>query len=183
MLKKNSSLSVGYTYEESIETGYEESFKETLTNSTKVELNAGVNAFDLIKSDSTVSNEISNSSEIGINFSKTYTTTKGFTISMQTPYKDYDAFYAFCIRARFDVYKICLYEINYDEIKTINKTWYGKKYNSYEYKFSSCKLIDETYRYSYIDNTKYDGLFSYIEQSNGKMKLNMDKNENYTYLD
>lgn len=180
---KGNSLSITYTQNETITETYEESLKSTLTTIQAVKFDAGISLYDIFKASGSVSTSVSNSIESSISFSKAYSISKGYSITTNVSSRDYDSYWYYLYRARFNVYKICVYEVVYDTTTTTKKTWYGKKYNNYSYKFNSCKLIEESYRYSYIDNTMYDGLFEYGDMSNGLFKLKMNKNSNYTYLD
>lgn len=101
-----------YTYTNSETLGYEENFKKTNSTSAGIELKSGIDvrAFEAA---SQISTDVCQSEEIGLNISKTYTNTCGYTLTYETSIKDYDTYYHFEKRALFDVYKVDIYELVY----------------------------------------------------------------------
>lgn len=182
MLEKGNSLGVSYTFTKSMQTTYEKALKKTISNSTSISFKNGVNLYNMFESSNEISNQISSQTEYETRFSKIYTISEGYTISQTVSPKEYDSYWSYATRAKFNVYKICVYEYDYDQTKESHKTWYGKKYNTYSYTKTGAHKVEESYRYEYENSTLYEGLFEYIEVDGGKYKLK-NKNASYTYLD
>lgn len=127
-VEKNNSFEFSYTYEDDISYSYEKTLSKTISNKNGFYFKSGIEALDIANIEASISYEVTKEKKLEESFSKTYSVKKGYTIKTKVLSKNYDAYYSYDIRARFDVYKIVLYELLYDQSVETHKNWFKKKY-------------------------------------------------------
>ena len=181
-VNQGQTLEVTYTIEDTSTTTYEASMACSLTTTVKnsSEVSGSIDAaqvkFGIDESlSATVSAEIREE--------KSYTHSTGLSIKNTLYAPDGSRDYAYQIRANFNVYLIKVFEINYDTNVTTHRTWYGKKYKTYEYKGSSLSEVGYFLKYEYIENSSTIGFYEYKSVGNGYYKYAGDRVEGLVYLD
>lgn len=182
-LRSGNSTTLSISCSKEITDSAEKNLKNTFTNTSSYNIKANVDVSVLFDASADLSQEIINSVESNVSFSHAYKTTIGETYSVSVNPRNYDTWWFLESRARYNVYRVFVYEIQYEQKITTKKTWYGKKYHTFTYEKTGYKLIENPYIYSTIDGSLATGIYEYIPNSNGTYTFNGDRFEWYTYLD
>ena len=181
-VEKGNVREVSFTITNTETTTYETSMTCSLTTSMGSSSEVG-GSINLGQVKFEVSESLSATVSANIREEKSFTHQTGFTVKDTLYAPDGDKDYAYQIRANFNVYLVKVFEINYNTKVTNHKTWYGKKYKTYEYKASSLSEAGYFLKYEYIDNSSTVGFYSFEPLEDGTFRYAGDRVEGLVYLD
>ena len=160
---------------------YEESLEISLKNQLNTSI-ASLVPIDVLNVELNVEEDVSYEVKNAFKKRTSYLTSSTKEVTYHINERCKDVFYDHQMRGLFNVYYVALYNINYVTIKNVNKTWYGKKYNTYIYAVNGYSVADNMYYYEYIPNTAYSGLIPF-EKRNTRYYFDAEKDINTVYLD
>ncbi len=180
---KDNSVDYSYTISSSKEICVENELKLTTTSSINASKSIGINFDDIFNAENTISKTLATSTLTGYSFSNRYEFKEGITYEAHLNASKEEKDYFLETRASFNVFKIYLYEINYNTVCMTKKTKYGKKYHTYEYSKCGYNLKEAVYMFSMVLNSESTGFYPYRKNNEGKFVYNGKRNPNFIYFD
>lgn len=179
----NNSGTYTRTSNKSVSSTYEKTLKNSVSTTFSSSLNSKINIDKMFSLENKISSSIMTSKDVSVKISNSYTTSSGTSFTTSIPAYNTQTTWYLETRARFNVYKVYTYEIEYDQIVINKRTKYGKKYHAYEYGVKAYNLIEENYEYSLINGSQSSGLYKYKNSLNGAFIYDEERYDHYTYLD